>query len=114
MLIKLLAVGTSLFSTVYDPNDSAKVLNDNLNKIFEWAYEWKMLFNPDSTKPAQEVIFSRKNIKTDHPIVYFNEAPVVHTTCQKHLGMHSDEILSFNHHINKKIAKTNKGIGLVN
>ena len=30
---------------------------------------------------AQEVIFSRKNIKTDHPIVYFNEAPVAHTAC---------------------------------
>ena len=47
-----------------------------------------MLFNPDLTKQAQEVIFSRKNIKTDHPIVCFNEAPVVHTACQKHLGMH--------------------------
>ena len=30
-----------------------------------------MLFNPDLTKQAQEVIFSRKNIKTDHPIFYF-------------------------------------------
>ena len=35
-----------------------------------------MVFNPDSTKQAQEVTFSRKNIKTDHPIVYFNEAPM--------------------------------------
>ena len=40
-----------------------------------------MLLNPDLTKQAQEVIFSRKNIKTDHPIVYFNGAPVGHTTC---------------------------------
>ena len=42
-LIKLLADDTSLFSTVYDPNHSAKVLNDDLNKIYEWAYKWKML-----------------------------------------------------------------------
>ena len=72
-----------------------------------------MLFNPDLTKQAQEVIFSRKNIKTDHPIVCFNEAPVAHTTCQKHLGMHLDEKLNFNHHIGNKIAKANKGIGLI-
>ena len=112
-LIKLFADDTSLFSTVYDPNHSAKVLNDDLNKISEWAYKWKMLLNPHLTKQAQEVIFSRKNIKTDHPIVYFNEAPVAHTTCQKHLGMHLDEKLNFNHHINEKIAKANKGIGRI-
>ena len=71
-----------------------------------------MLLNPDLTKQAQEVIFSRKNIKTDHPLVYFNEAPVGHATCQKHLFMHLDEKLNFNH-INKKIAKANKGIGVI-
>ena len=78
----------------------------------EWAYKWKMLFNPDLTKQTQEVIFSRKNIKTDHPIVCFNEAPVAHTTCQKHLGMHLDEKLNFNH-MSKRIAKANKDIGLI-
>ena len=111
-LIKLFADNTSLFPRVYDLNHSAKVLNDDLNKISEWAYKWKMLFNPDLTKQAQEVIFSRKNIKTDHPIVCFNEAPVAHTTCQKHLGMHLDEKLNFNH-MSKRIAKANKDIGLI-
>ena len=33
-LIKLFADDTSLFSTVYDTNHSAKILNDDLNKIF--------------------------------------------------------------------------------
>ena len=110
---KLFADDTSLFSTVHDPNHSAKIINGDLNKISEWAYKWKMLFNPDITKQAQEVIFSRKNIKKDHPVVYFNEAPVAHTACQKHLGMHLDEKLNFNIHINEKIAKANKGIGLI-
>ena len=65
MLNKLFADDTSLFSTEYDPNHSAKVLNDDLNKISEWAYKWRMLFNSDLTKQAQEVIFSRKNIIPD-------------------------------------------------
>ena len=33
----------------------------------------------------------------------------MHTTCQKHLGMHLDEKLNFNHHVKEKIAKANKG-----
>ena len=28
-----------------------------------WAFQWKMDFNPDSTKQAQEVIFNRKTKK---------------------------------------------------
>ena len=112
---KLFADDTSLFSTVHNPTSSAKILNNDLSKICEWAYRWayKMLFNPNITKQAQEVIFSRKYIKIDHPIVYFNEAPVAHAACQKHLGMHLDEKLNFNHHLEEKIAKANKGIGLV-
>ena len=112
-LIKIFADNNSLFCTVYDPNHSAKVLNDDLNKISEWAYKWKMLFNPDLTKEAQEVILSRKNIETDHAIVNFIETSVVRTTCQKHFRIHLDEKLNFNHHINKKITKENKGIGLI-
>ena len=112
-LAKLFADDTSLFSTVHDPNHSAKIINGDLNKISEWAYKWKMLFNPDIIKQVQEVIFSRKNIKKGHPIAYFNEAPVAHTACQKHLGMHLDEKLNFSIHINEKIAKANKGIGLI-
>ena len=33
----------------------------------------------------------------------------MHTTCQKHLGMHLDEKSNFNHHVKEKIAKANKG-----
>ena len=93
-LVKLFAEDTSLFSTVHDPTLSVKILNDDLSRISEWAHKWEMLFNPAITKQAQEVIFSRKNTKNDHPI-YFNEAPVAHTICQKHLGMHLDEKLNY-------------------
>ena len=72
-----------------------------------------MLFNPDITKQAQEVIFSCKNIMLNHPTIFFNETPVAHTSCQKHLGMHLDEKLNFNTHIKEKIAKANKGIGII-
>ena len=50
-----------------------------------------MTFNPDLSKPAQEVIFSRKTVKISHPSLTFNFVPVAHTTCQKHLGFYPDE-----------------------
>ena len=52
---------TFLFWKVYDMHKLASELNDDLEKISHWAYQWKMKFNPDPTKQANEVIFSRKN-----------------------------------------------------
>ena len=50
---KLFADDTSLFTIVKDKNGSADVLNNDLLLISKWAYDWKMLFNPDPKKPAQ-------------------------------------------------------------
>ena len=58
---KLFADDTSLFSVVRDINTSATHLNNDLRKISNWALQWKMSFNPDPSKQAQEVIFSRKH-----------------------------------------------------
>ena len=63
--VKLFADDTSLFSVIHDINISAGELNEDLKKISEWAFQWKMIFNPDATKQAQEVIFSWQ-IKKKH------------------------------------------------
>ena len=57
---KLFPDDTSLFTIVKDENESANVLNNDLLLISKWAFNWKMLFNPDANKPAQEVLFSKK------------------------------------------------------
>ena len=108
----LFAEDTS-FSTVYDLSESANLLNNDLKKIMECAFKWKMLFNPDRTKQTQEVIFYCKNTKSNYPSVFRNEASVAHNPCQKHLGMHLDEKLNFNTHINEKIAKANKSVKII-
>ena len=64
--VKLFADDTSIFSTVYSTNKTADSLNNDLQRISEWAYKWKKSFNPDPTKQAQEVIFSRKLKKPLH------------------------------------------------
>ena len=72
-----------------------------------------MSFNPDVSKQAQEVVFSCKSHKLAHPPVIFNNVPVKRCSIQKHLGIHLDEKLNFNHHVKEKITKANKGIGVI-
>ena len=45
-----------------------------------------MSFNPDPTKPAQEVILSRKLKRVPHPSIKFNNNPLSHFPAQKPLG----------------------------
>ena len=73
--VKLFADDTSLFSTVYDPNMSADQSDKDLKKNSELAYKWKMICNPNLSKQAQEVIFSRKTNKINHPTVPVARAP---------------------------------------
>ena len=42
---------------------SAKKLNSDLEKISKCAFQWKMQFNPDPNKPANEVTSSGKTKK---------------------------------------------------
>ena len=62
-LCNIFADDTSLFSKVYDIDISAKELNSDLENISKWAFQWKMQFNPDPNKQANEVYFSKKNKK---------------------------------------------------
>ena len=73
---KLFADGTSFFTSINDPNATAKQLCEDLDKIKEWTFQWKMNFNPDPSKQAQEVIFTRKVKKVLHPPILFNNNPV--------------------------------------
>ena len=54
--VKLFADDTSLFSVTHDVNASARELNDDLRKISNRTFQWKMSFHPDLNKQAEEVI----------------------------------------------------------
>ena len=110
---KLFADDTSLFSVAHDKNTSANELNNDLQKISNWAYQWKMSFNPDPLKQAQEVIFSRKMTKTNHPTLVFNENPVHQVALHKYLGMYLDCKLNFEEYLKTIINKIIKTIGFL-
>ena len=112
---KLFADETSLFSVVHDISTSASDINNDLTLISNWAFQWKMSFNPSkrTRKQAQETIFSRKKMKSSHPSVYFNNIPVSSTSVHKHLGMLLDDKLSYEHHLKSVLNKVKKTIGLL-
>ena len=105
---KLFADGISLFSVVKNVDASNIGLN---NAIGEWAFQWKMNFNPDPTKQALELIFSRQVQMT--PPLFFHQNVVPQTSLQKHLGMFLDSKLNFGEHLKTIFHKTNKTIELL-
>ena len=101
--VKLFADDRSIFSTIHNINYLESNLNSDLQKISEWPFKWKMSFNPDPTKQAQEVIFSQKMIKPSHPLIKLNNLPVQNASSQKHLGMILNEKLNLESHLKKNV-----------
>ena len=105
--VKLFADDTSLSSVVKNKEENASDQTNDHDTISKWAFNWKMSFNPDPKKPAQEVLFSRKTSNITHPTIYFNNVQVKRATQQKHLDIILDDKLNFKCHIDNVLTKTN-------
>ena len=71
------------------------------------------IVNPDLSKQAQEVIFSRKIKKLLHPTLLFNNILLSNSLLQKHLGSTVDIKLNFSEHIKSITKKISKTMGLL-
>ena len=110
--IRIFADDTFIFR-IFDPS-SIDALNRDLERITRWAHQWKMVFNPDATKPAIGVIFTRSNVKRVLPNkLVFNGYDVIMEDETKHIGMILDEKLNFESHLSAKISKARQGLGLM-
>ena len=72
-----------------------------------------MNFNPDPTKQAREVIFSRKAKEIYHPPLVFNNTSVSQSSSQKHLSVILDSELIFDGHVKMVSLKISKILGLL-
>ena len=52
----------------------------------QWAFQWRMSFNPDPNKQAQEAIFSSK-LNLNHASLSSNNTVVIQLTNHRHLRM---------------------------
>jgi ribonuclease P/MRP protein subunit RPP40 len=111
--MRLFADDSSLFTCVKGVTQTHHKLVKDLQTVSLWAYQWKMVFNPDITKQAIEVIFSCKNNKPVHPDLIFNDVPVSREPHTKHLGVYLDSRLNFGKHIKEQVSKAMKGVSLL-
>ena len=81
-----------------DKCKSQSVLNNDLQVIINWT---------------EEVYFSKKSNNENSLSVTFNNTKVVTCSTQKHLGLSLDKRLSFNKHIQSKMNKCYKMIGVI-
>ena len=99
---KLLAYDTLLFSVVCDKNQSGIDWNDDLESISNWAFQWKISFNPDSNKQV-----------SNHQFLSFNGTSISQSEIQKHLGMLLDSKLDFKENIKNVLSKVSKTLRLL-
>ena len=98
---KFFADDVSLNAVMYEKNVCTNSLNDDLKRLYEWSVEWKMIFNPDPTKPAEEVIFTNRNLTLYDPVSY-SGVDVMKVDYHKHLGFILDSKTSYSKHIDGK------------
>ena len=65
------------------------------------------------TQQAQEVVFPKRPRESFHPKLYFNKSVAEKVQTQKHLRLKLDKKLSFKEHLKDKLAKVNRGIGIL-
>ena len=111
--MRLFADDSSLFTCVKGINETHEKLVKDLDTVTVWAHQWKMVFNPDITKQATEVIFSVKKKKAIHPDLTMNGVPVARQDHTKHLGLFLDSALNFSKHVKETILVAFKGISLL-
>ena len=84
-----------------------------MKKRSEWAYQLKILFDPDPRKQATEVYFSRR-LNRDSPLpLDFNDNTVQTVEIYERLGFSLDKKLDFNIHIDNKTNQCNKILGIM-
>ena len=109
---KLFADDVSLNEHMNSIPASTTRLRHDLNNIEQWAYQWKMIFNPDLDKPANEVVFSNRT-HLNLPDLQFADGMIQSVKSHKHLGLILDSKLNFNLHLKEKIGKANTGILMI-
>ena len=101
------------FLATNNKDSSANKLNQDLNRINYWTFQWKMSFNLDSSKEAQKVIFFLDLQKSTHRTLSFINNTITQSVTQKQQAMLLNTKLDFQEHVKSLLKKVNKTIRLL-
>ncbi len=105
-LTRLFADDSSLATSTSDINQMEVILNEDLNRLFQWSQQWLVQFNPSKT----EVMFFSL-MDTDRPTLYFQNTQLTFVNHHKHLGLTLSEDGSWHQHINAIVSSASKVLG---
>ena len=102
--VRLFADDTSLYLIVADPNETATILNNDLETIHKWADSWIVKFNPSK---SVSFLLSTKNSANIHPPLVMNNEDVkdVILVHHKHLGLFLSNDGTWHEHIDYITSK---------
>jgi hypothetical protein len=107
--IRLFADDTCLFVEVDEPAEAAGILNDNLDRIQNWAEKWLVSFSPPKTN---ELLISNKAPRA-HPPLFLNNQQIARVKHHKHLGVYLSDNLSWKKHVEETAKKANRCLGIL-
>ena len=108
--ISMFADDTKLYAKI-DSDSDQECLQQDLAALEDWSDKWQIKFNPTKCKVM--------HLGNDNPQYIYNMrsgttvTPLQKTTCEKDLGVFVDNNLSFDHHINQAVNKSNRLLGLI-
>ena len=110
-VIKLFADDAKIYKHIQEVAD-CNDLQEDLSKACEWTDDWQLLFHPDKCKVV------RLGKENEQHIYYIRDQEgrmhkVNESGGEKDLGVIVDQKLSFEEHVNKKVAKANSILGII-
>ena len=101
--IKLFADDSLIYKTILSPEDHEELQND-LNEAAQWCTDWLMSLN---FHKCEHMKVSLKHNTLNMGYQMHNHA-LTQTQCYKYLGVHLNNTLNWNTHINNIVNKANK------
>jgi hypothetical protein len=101
--IKLFADDTSLYLIVDNPNDTAFLLNQDLNQLQRRSEKWLVKFNPNK---IETMVISSKRSAPYHSPLQMNDQDLHEVNSHKHLGVIISDNGQWNDYIDYIVKKT--------
>ncbi len=109
--IRLFADDTILYLFVDNPVESAQALNDDLERINNWASQWLVKFSPSKTKT---MTLSKKKKPIVAPPLIMNGTVLNNVASHKHLGVTFSKNLSWQEHIEDLATNAGRCLDILN
>jgi len=96
--IRLFADDTSLFHYIVDSHITQTLLNNDLQKISDWAAQWLMIFN---LLKNEAMTLSLRNNPPLQPPLFFDGTPLKEVSQHTHLGLTIASNMSWKPHVDR-------------